>query len=246
MNATFHFHGAINDFLPKPRRDTPFQHPIEYKASIKDIIESLNPPHTEVGLIVVDGTSVDFEFIVEAGMQVEVYSDFDALDIPNKRRLRPDYQGKPRFVLDTHLGRLASYLRMMGFDTLYRNDYPDDELAEVSHNENRILLTRDIGVLKRSLVIYGHYIRALKPQKRIVEVVRKYRLWEQATPFQHCMACNGLLMVVDKADIIAQLPPNTAKYYEQFHQCQACQKVYWRGSHYEKMQALLDEIMREG
>lgn len=245
MVATFHFHGEINYFLPKKRRDIPFQHPIHHKASIKDWIESLNPPHTEVGLIVVNGESVNFDFIIESEMQIDVYTDFDALMLPNKSRLHPPYQGKPRFVLDTHLGRLASYLRMMGFDTLYRNDYPDDELAFVSNSENRILLTRDIGLLKRSLVIYGYYMRETNPKKRILEVSRKYNLPEQITPFQYCMSCNGAIQSVAKADILSKITLQTARYYDQFYQCQTCQKIYWRGSHYQKMQAFIEKVVNE-
>src|SRR5690606_8682000 len=109
----------------------------------------------------------DWDYIVQDGDAIEVYPDFEAIDLPNKIRLLPAYPYKPRFVLDTHLGKLANYLRMMGFDTLYRNDYDDDELAEVSHHEERIVLTRDLGVLKRSLVIYGYFVRNTNPRQQI-------------------------------------------------------------------------------
>ena len=243
MIATFHFHGAVNYFLPRNRRNITFEHAIERKASIKDMLESLGPPHTEIELIVVNGVSVDFEHTIEAGTHVDIYDSLDALELPQKQRLRPPYQGKPSFVLDTHLGRLASYLRMMGFDTLYRNDYPDDELAYVSNSENRILLTRDVGLLKRSLVIYGHYMREIKPKKRIIEVIRKYDLLEQATPFKHCLKCNGGLHEVDKDVISNQLEHQTAQYYDVFYQCDVCGKVYWKGSHYTKMQAFIENVM---
>ncbi|PJF38034.1 MAG: twitching motility protein PilT, partial [Phototrophicales bacterium] len=132
----------------------------------------------------------------------------------------------------------------LGFDTLYRNDYPDDALAAISDLEKRILLTRDIGLLKRSRVVYGYYVRETNPRRRLYEIIARYNLLEQAMPFRHCLRCNGNLMVVDKAHIREQLPPNTAKYYDEFHQCTVCKQIYWRGSHYERMQAFINEVMQ--
>ncbi|MCA9896527.1 MAG: twitching motility protein PilT, partial [Anaerolineae bacterium] len=165
----------------------------DWRASVKDMSESIGPPHPEVDLIVINGVSVAFEAIVEDGDQIAVYSDADAADIALKQRLIPEVVGAPRFILDTHLGRLASYLRLLGYDTLYRNDYPDDELAQVSHDEHRILLTRDLGVLKRSLVGYGYYVRTTQRRERLREIHARYDLATHAQPFSRCAACNGLL-----------------------------------------------------
>src|SRR5690606_8403323 len=141
--ATFRVHGELNYFLPRRHKNQLIVHEFDWKASIKDMVESIAPPHPEIALLLVNGVSVDWDYIVQDGDAIEVYPDFEAIDLPNKICLLPSFPYKPRFVLDTHLGKLANYLRMMGFDTLYRNDYGDDELAEVSHHEERILLTRD-------------------------------------------------------------------------------------------------------
>lgn len=243
--ATFTIVDDLNFFLPRQQKNKPITHTWDWKASIKDMIESFGVPHPEIDLIIVNGESVDFEYIMQDGDVVQVYPVpyFETHPLDNKTRLIPEFEGRPRFILDTHLGRLASYLRMMGFDTLYRNDYPDDELAEVSNAEQRILLTRDIGLLKRSLVLHGYYVRNTNPRKRLHEIVLRYHLSEQIEPFKFCMKCNGHLNVVDKADILDHISPKTAQFYNEFHQCDACEQIYWKGSHYVKMEKLLDEVI---
>ena len=241
--ATFRFHDNINFFLPQKQRDAIIEHSFDWRASIKDMVESLGPPHSEIGLLVVDGLSVDFSYIVEPGVHIDVHSRFDAVDLANKIALRPPLTGCPRFVLDTHLGRLANYLRMMGFDTLYRNDYPDEELAQISSDEQRILLTRDVGLLKRSLVVYGYYVRATNPRQQIVEVMTRYALVDKAQPFHRCIKCNDVLHPVAKEDIIDQLPKTSAEYFEEYSQCQGCGKLYWKGSHYERMQGIIEQVI---
>ncbi|MCL4402662.1 MAG: Mut7-C ubiquitin/RNAse domain-containing protein, partial [Acidobacteria bacterium] len=140
MRATFRFYAELNDFLAPERRARPFDREFIDASTVKDMIESFGIPHTEVDLILANGESVDFDYIVRDGDRISVYPMFEALDISPLLRVRPRPLRDPRFVLDIHLGRLAGYLRMMGFDTLYRNDYTDAELARISRDEHRILL----------------------------------------------------------------------------------------------------------
>jgi uncharacterized protein with PIN domain len=156
-------------------------------------------------------------------------------------RLRPAPLREPRFVLDTHLGKLAGYLRLLGFDTLYRNDYDDATLAHISHDERRTLLTRDRGLLKRSMVTHGYYVRETDPQRQVVEVLRRFDLHRSIAPFRRCLRCNGLLQTVDKATVGDRLPPKTHEYYDEFHVCGQCGHIYWKGSHYRH---LLDFVER--
>ena len=241
--ANFRFYGKLNDFLPEHQRRTTIQHQFDWRASIKDMIESLGPPHCEIEALHVHSKSVDFDYIVEPDDQIAVYDQMP--NGSNHLPLRPDYPGTPRFVLDTHLGRLASYLRMLGFDTLYRNDYPDDKLAYVSNTENRILLTRDIGLLKRSLVIYGYFMRETDPKRRVVEIVKRYDLRQHFQLFRYCTKCNGTVQPVQKATILNQLEQNTIDYYDEFHRCQNCDQIYWKGSHFEKISAFMQEVLNE-
>lgn len=240
--AHFTFYEELNHFLPHRHKYQAIPHRFTWRASVKDMIESLGVPHPEVYLIGINGISADFSHIVCDGDDIHVYPISVTAPLTPKIPLIPPYPGRPRFVLDTHLGRLASYLRMMGYDTLYRNDFQDEELAYISHYEQRILLTRDIGALKRSLVIYGYYVRSTAPRAELTEVCRRYQLIADIRPFRHCMKCNGLLNLVDKAHIKNSLNHRTFQTFEIFHQCQSCQQIYWKGSHYEKMAQLLAEL----
>lgn len=244
--ATFHFYDELNDFLPRRQRQRPCYRHFDWRGSVKDMIESQGIPHAEIELLLVNGRSVDFSYIVRHEDVIEAFPRFEAVDHPQKVRLRPPLNPHAlAFVLDTHLGRLAAYLRMMGFDTLYRNDFPDDELAQISANEGRVLLTRDVGLLKRGIVVYGYFVRELKPKRRLIEIMQRFDLASSSTPFKYCMKCNGLLHPVEKDAVLSSLPPNTADFYEVFHQCDRCQQVYWKGAHYERMCSLIADVLAE-
>jgi uncharacterized protein with PIN domain len=241
--ADLHFYAELNDFLPPSRRLVSFTHIFEARPSIKDMIESQGVPHTEVDRIVVNGKSVDFSYIVQDGDRISVYPVSESTDIRQSTRVRPKLLAVPRFVLDIHLGKLATSLRMLGFDTLYRNDYADEELAHISSTENRILLTRDRGVLMRSVVTYGYYVRETNPQQQVVEVLRRFGLFASVIPFQRCLRCNGLLSPVSKETIIDLLPPQIQQSVDEFHRCLECSQIYWQGSHYERMQKFIEGVL---
>jgi uncharacterized protein with PIN domain/sulfur carrier protein ThiS len=208
MNCVyFRFYAELNDFLPKSKRQVTFAFPLQNRTSVKDLIESLGVPHTEVDLILVNGESVDFSYIVQPNDRVSVYPVFESIDVTPLVRVRPQPLREPRFVLDTHLGRLAAYLRMFGFDTLYRNDYLDEELARLSSTEHRILLTRDPGLLKRSIVTHGYAVRASNPKRQLGEVLQRFDLFGAVSPFARCLRCNGLLHPVSKEEISNRLLP---------------------------------------
>ncbi len=242
--AYFRFYAELNDFLPAERRQRTFIHPFELSGSIKDMIEALGVPHTEVDLILVNGRSVDFSYLVRDGDRISVYPVFESLDITPLIRLRPDPLRETRFVLDVHLGRLATYLRILGFDTLYRNDYADEELARISSSEGRILLTRDRGLLKRSVVTHGYCLRTTNPRQQLIEVLRRFDLFDSIKPFQRCLHCNGLLQPVDKAAIVDRLLPKTRQYYDEFRRCQGCDRIYWPGSHHRRMQKFIEGVLQ--
>jgi uncharacterized protein with PIN domain len=238
-HAAFRFYAELNDFLPAARRFTKFTHGFLDTATVKDFIESFGVPHTEVDLILVNGTPVDFAYRVQDGDRVSVYPMFEAFDIAPASRLRPEPLRQPRFILDTHLGRLAAFLRMLGFDTLYRNQYEDEELAAASRDERRILLTRDIGMLKRGAVTHGYFVRETDPRRQLREVVCRFDLARLAKPFTRCMRCNTPLEEAPKAEVLAELPPRTAEAHHEFRRCATCRRIYWKGAHYRRMQQLL-------
>jgi hypothetical protein len=239
----FRFYAELNDLLPADKRQVTFPQPFKDRVTVKHLIESLGVPHAEVDLILVDGRSVDFDHIVAEGEQISVYPVFETLDIAEVSHLRPQPLRESRFVLDTHLGQLAGYLRLLGFDTLYRNDYDDPELAHISQAEGRILLTNDRWLLKRKIVTHGYVVRETDPDKQLVEVVDRFDLRGQFQPFKRCLRCNGLIEPVDKAAVVDQLPANTRRYYEEFRRCASCGQVYWMGSHYRRMVGFLEQTL---
>jgi hypothetical protein len=241
--ACFRFYAELNDFLPPEKRQRDLPYRFVMSGAVKDAIEAMGVPHTEVDLILVNGQSVDFGYLVQPGDRVSVYPVFEVLDIGPVGRVRPAPLRDTRFVLDVHLGRLAMYLRMLGFDTLYRNDYADDELARISSREGRILLTRDRGLLKRSVVTHGYCLRSTNPHHQLAEVMRRFDLRRSVAPFQRCLHCNTLLRAVDKAAISHRLQPYTRQHYHEFRHCPACDRVYWRGSHFERMQRFIEMVV---
>ena len=236
------FYAELNDFLTPRRRQVEFDQPFAAGAAVKDIVEAAGVPHTEVDLIVVNGRSVDFGYPVQDSDRVSVYPVFESIDITPALHLHPQPLRETRFVLDCHLGKLAGLLRLLGFDTLYRNDTSDPELARLSREQRRVLLTRDRGVLKRSQVTHGYYVREDLPRRQAVEVLRRFDLSGSIRPYTRCMRCNGLLRPASKATVYDRLEPKTKLYFDDFHQCDDCGQVYWRGSHFEPIQRLVEQI----
>ena len=243
--ANFRFYAELNDFLKPERRHQDFEHSFWGNPSVKDTIEALGVPHTEVDLILVNGASVGFAHALLDGDRVSVYPVFEGLDIGQVVRLRPEPLRHPRFVLDIHLGRLAAYLRMLGFDTLCSDDFDDEQLVELSLGEERVLLTKDRGLLKRSVITHGYFVRAIEPGKQILEILKRFDLFSLAAPFSRCMRCNGRLQHVSKQEVLDQLPPKTRDAYDEFRRCDTCQRIYWKGSHYQRMQSFIQSLLEE-
>jgi uncharacterized protein with PIN domain len=241
--AYFRFYAELNDFLPEGKRYRTFAQPFTDRNSVKDMIESLGVPHTEVDLVLVNGESVDFSRLVEDGDRISVYPMFESLDISSVTRLRPQPLREPRFVLDVHLGKLARYLRMLGFDSLYRNDYTDAELARLSVEERRILLTRDPGLLKRSVITHGYCLRSPQPLEQVKEVVRRFNLAQAAVPFSRCIHCNERLRPTSLEAVYHQVPPAARELHDQFFHCPGCGRVYWKGSHYTRMREVVRKVL---
>ena len=242
--ATFRFYQELNDFLPHAQRQVTVEHEWRGTPSIKHLIESLGVPHTEVDLILVNDCSVEWDYRPQEGDRIAVYPVFEAMDITPLIRLRPQPLREVRFVLDGHLGRLAAYLRMLGFDTRYQNHADDAVLAEISKDEHRILLTRDQGLLKRSAVTHGYWVRATAPREQLREIVQRFDLQRLAQPFTRCLSCNGLLRAAPFDEVKGQLPENAARVYHEFWRCTACHKVYWPGSHYQRMTRLIEDMQQ--
>lgn len=240
--ATFRFYAELNDFLEPDRRGRDLRYAFSGKPGVKDAIEALGVPHPEVELIVVDGRSVGFDYRLDDGDRVAVYPMFEAVDVAPLVRLRERPLRRTRFVLDTHLGKLARLLRLLGFDASYRNDWDDAEIVRISVVEHRIALTRDRGLLKHRELTHGYCVRADAPQDQIREVVGRFDLRGAFAPFSRCMACNHPIRLVDKSEVAPRLLPGTRRHHDEFRHCPGCDRIYWKGSHYARLRRLVERL----
>jgi uncharacterized protein len=236
-------YGPLNDFLPLDRRQATFTCDVAGNPSVKDVIESVGIPHPEIELVLANGAAVSFEYAVRDADRIAVFPRFATIDIGALACLRPR-PGAIRFVLDVHLGRLARHLRLMGLDTAYRADAADDALAAQASRDDRVLLTRDVGLLKRRVVVHGYFVRETHPHRQLVEVLRRFGPLPLA-PFSRCLRCNGALRVASKSAVEATLPPRTREHYHDFTQCPDCRRVYWKGSHFERLVAAVNAALHE-
>ena len=233
--ARFRFHGELNDFLISERRNIEFEHLAGSTDTIKHVVESLGAPHTEVARITVNGEPRSLSEPLAAGDRIAVFPHVPPVSLKHWR-----------FVVDGHLGRLAAYLRMLGFDTWYDRYADDALLAGVASGESRCLLTRDVGLLKRREIEEGYCVRADKPHDQLREVSHRFALRSQFTPFTRCMDCNGPLCPVSKEEVADLLPPHTRETKDAFSRCQNCGKVFWRGTHYDRMAGWIQDLVDPG
>jgi uncharacterized protein with PIN domain len=236
LTAHFLFHGALNDFLPHRLKATRIPCTFDSHQTLKHLVEALGVPHLEVRQVLVNGLPVASSTRLPDGCEVDVY--------PLEQESLPE--GATRFILDNHLGKLAASLRMLGFDTLYRNDYQDNELAATAAAEQRILLTRDRRLLMRKAIPRGYCVRQDDPHEQIRAVLQRYDLYGQIRPFQRCLRCNHPLQPVAKAQVLERLEPLTKLYFDEFSICPSCDQIYWKGSHYERMQGSVAGLAGEG
>lgn len=240
------FYRSLNDFIAPALTDTEIIHHFERKASIKDMIESFNVPHTEVERISVNGAPAGFDYIVQDGDRIEVFPAGENASTKLALQLRPPLSQPPQFVVDSNLGRLARYLRLLGFDCLYRNDYNDDTVARIASEQQRAVLTRDRSLLRRKIVTHGYFVRADKPKIQTREVLQRFALFSLIMPLTRCTHCNGVLAETGKNRIEHRLEPLTRRYYDQFLLCPGCNRIYWQGSHAIRIKQLLAELAGAG
>ncbi|MBN1997619.1 Mut7-C ubiquitin/RNAse domain-containing protein [candidate division KSB1 bacterium] len=240
--ALFRFYEELNDFIPLENRKKRFIYFFNGNPAIKDAIEANGVPHTEVDLILVNGRSVGFDYQLQQDDDVAVYPVFESMDISKVTKLRRLPLRNPTFILDVHLGKLARLLRLFGFDSLYRNDFTDPQIIRIAKQERRIIITRDRGILKNSSVTHGFYPRSTNPREQLLQVLQRFDLFSQLHPFQRCISCNGKIHKVDKSQIVEKLPPKVAASYDVFFRCQHCRKIYWQGSHFEKLSEYVQHV----
>ena len=236
------FYEELNDFLPAEKKKLRFPHTVQGRDSIKDLIESMGVPHTEIDLILVNTRSVGFDYIVNDKDDISVYPVFESFDIKEIQHLRPQPLREPKFILDVQLGLLAKYLRILGFDVLYKNNYLKNEIITFSISQKRTILTKDRNLLKRNDVTHGYWIRNQKVVEQVKEVTKRFDLNNLIQPFSRCIICNELLKKTEKKEIVNRLEENTRDLFDEFFICPSCKRIYWKGSHHMSMEKIINEI----
>jgi uncharacterized protein len=204
--------------------------------SVKDLIESVGVPHTEVAHLTVDGRAAGFGYRLGGGEEVDAFPA-----VGEHRRTGSVLPTDPprRFVCDVHLGTLARRLRLLGFDTTYANDADDRTLVRIAVEDHRVLLSRDRGLLSRRVVRHGYLPRSDDPADQLSEVVARFRLAPIAAPLTRCVRCNALLVSVTLEEVGDVVPPRSRRAFDRFARCPACVRVYWPGSHIDALTSTL-------
>lgn len=236
------FYGALRDFLAGGASSGLVTRTFDVAGSVKDMIEACGVPHTEIALVVANGEPVDYRYRVGDGDRIAVYPPFTSIDVSPVALVAPEDLDEPRFVLDVHLGRLARYLRLLGFDTLHDGHRTDPELVEISTEQRRVLLTRDIDLLMHGSLTHGYFVRSVRPEEQLEEVAARFDLQGHLRPFSRCMVCNGRLASVPKTEVAADLPEATRAAYDDFKRCTSCRRIYWPGAHYDRLSRIVATV----
>lgn len=231
-------HDSLNDLAAKKDKGKVLEYEFHGTARAKDALEAVGVPHTEIGELTIDGRTAMLSDAVKGGETIEAFP-------PEIGAIPANFGHRAKFVADVHLGTLAKYLRMLGFDTLYDNRYEDEEIAVIASGESRIVLTRDKELLKRNEVKAGYWLRSKNPADQLIEVFSRYALYSATKPFTICLECNGTLKPVDKMEVENRLSEKTKRYFDEYAICKTCGKIFWKGSHYENMSRFIKEIVTQ-
>ncbi|GAA1933522.1 Mut7-C RNAse domain-containing protein [Kitasatospora viridis] len=231
---TIGFAAELHVFVPARQRGEASAVQVDGVSSLGHVVESLGVPLTEVGELLVDGAAVRPGHVPAAGQEIEVRAFQRPQQLP----------GPARFLLDVHLGTLARRLRLLGVDTAYENlDIGDAALAARSAAEQRVMLSRDRGLLRRRELWAGGYVYSHRPDEQLRDVLSRFA--PALAPWTRCTACNGMLRPATKSAVQERLEDGTERSYDAFAQCGDCDQVYWRGAHHARLDAIVEEALRE-
>ena len=242
--AVLRFYSELNDLLPEHRRSTEFEAGFKDKRSIKDMIESLGVPHTEIDIIIANEDSVDFNYILREGDRIRVYPAFAE---PDKKtvHLRPSPFYNTRFIADTNLGNIARYMRVLGFDTCFDPSLSTRAIIELSLKEDRIIITKSRRLLKFRDVTYGILLRPGTSEAQIKNILFRLGIKDRVKPFSRCLRCNSILIRVEKKKIIDRIPLKTRSFCNEYSHCESCDKIYWEGTHVFEMKKVINRLLED-
>lgn len=239
----FRFYEELNDFLPLECRKVDFRCGFKGRESVKDRIEALGVPHTEVDLILVNGGSVDFGYILQDGDRISVYPVFESLDIRDVTHLRDLPLRETRFIADVNIRDIVKYMRALGLDVYWDPTLSPRDIARISKEERRTILTKSRKLLKQRDVTRGICIRPGTTTKQIRGIIDLLSLRELIVPFSRCLVCNTPLVRVEKDTVLDRIPPKSRGLYDEFAYCGGCERLYWQGTHFDRIRKVVDEIL---
>ena len=240
--VSFRFYAELNNHLPPNLRRVAFNRTVKEGSTLEEVLESLEIPVNEIDLVLVNGESESLTYRLRERDRVSVYPVFDSMDVTSVTKVENRPLRRLRFVLDVHLGKLAHHLRMLGFDTLYRNDFTGDDLVRIAKDEDRILLSRSRMLIDAKEIEAGYCVKSGDPREQLIEVLQRFDLWRSAHPFRRCLSCNTILLSTRKDDVIARLPEKVAGVYDEFTACPSCGSIYWKGTHFENMREFIRRV----
>lgn len=237
--ATLQINGSLRDFIDSGKPGKTSVHvAFEMNPSAKDIIESQGIPHTAVFGLMVNGNSKTLDYNVKNGDKIKPLPfEMVSADELDEIQISPS-----RFMTDIHLGKLSKKMRLLGLDTLMADKSDDQEIISLSNAEQRMILTRDIGLLRNGKTMYGYWIRNTEPEKQAEELFERFELSDHINPFSRCMECNSTLQEVPLSEVKKQVPPKVQEWKSDFYRCSGCGKVYWKGSHYQKLKERVEKL----
>ncbi|TLX72792.1 twitching motility protein PilT [Labilibacter sediminis] len=240
----FRFYAELNDFLPSDKKQKIFEFEFAGPLKVQEAILAMHIPLSEVDLVIINGQSKKFNYWLKDDDFISVYPVFESFDISSLNALRPHPLRETKFILDAHLGKLAKYLRMAGFNALYDPDFKDPQIIDISVDTKRIILTRDKALLRSVRIKHGYYVRNINPLKQFKEIICKFDLVSQFNPLNRCLVCNQLLKQIAKIDVETLVSPDIYNRFTHFYQCQQCHKIFWKGSHFDRMRQFIYEISK--
>ena len=237
-------YAELNDFLPPNQGFVTFHLSLPPDTAIKDLVYKIGIPSDLIDLILVNNKPVGLSYYLEENDRVAFYPVFENFDISSVTKIRDHPLRQPKFILDVHLGKLANHLRMFGFDTLYQNNWTKESLITISRNKNRILLSRSKSLLDIESLTHGYLIKNTDPYSQLLEVLERFDLYSLASPFIRCIECNSKLQLVEKEVILSRIPQRVKDWCNEYQQCLSCDRIYWKGSHYQHMNAFVQSILK--
>jgi uncharacterized protein len=243
--VSFRFYAELNDHLPPELHQVEFNRTVSDGSTLGEVFESLEIPVNGIDLVLVNGESESLDHRLREGDRVIVYPVFDSMDVTAVTKVENRPLRRLRFVLDVHLGKLTHHLRMLGFDTLYRNDYTRDVLVKIAKGEDRILLSKSRTLLDGNVIDAGYCVKSSDPREQLIEVLQRFDLWGSAHPFRRCLHCNAVLHVARKDNVVDRLPEKVRDFYDDFNACPSCGRIYWKGTHFEKMMEFTRRVYAE-